>query len=147
MYDRMLETKLIDIFSWKEYAVHFVIPGDFKKWQKSEDNVLWWCIFVFLVCNISTERHTGTTIEQDTQQAVPCDTHCDSNQYPLITVLCLLAQLMIFVHTQHACYILLQWKWSCFLSLYSIVLDSNEIYFSINCNSPVTWLQRTHSSF
>ena len=43
-------------------------------------------------------------IEQDIQQAVPCDTHFDSNQYPLITVLCVLAQMMIFVHTQHACY-------------------------------------------
>ena len=29
--------------------------------------------FVFLVCSISTERYTGTIIEQDTQQAVPCD--------------------------------------------------------------------------
>ena len=69
------------------------------------------------MCSISTERYTGITIEQGTQQAVPCD----SNQYRLITVLCVLAQLMIFVHTQHACYILLQWKLCCFLSLYSIV--------------------------
>ena len=105
MYDRMLE-QTNWYFSWKEYTVHLL----FQKWQKSEDNVLWWYIFVFLVCSISAERYTGTTIEQDTQQAVPCDTHCDSNQYPLITVLYVLAQLMIFVHTQHTCYILLQWK-------------------------------------
>ena len=85
-------------------------------------------IFVFLV--ISTERCTGTTIEQGTQQAVPCDTHCDSNQYPLITVLCVLAQLMIFVHTQHACYILVQWKWKCFLSLYYIIPGSTKLMWN-----------------
>ena len=59
---------------------------------------------LFLVCSISTERYTSITIEQDTQQAVPCDTHCDSNQYPLITVLCVLAQLMIFVHATRMLY-------------------------------------------
>ena len=86
------------------------------------------------MCSISAEKYTGTTIEQNTQQAVPCDIHCNSKQYPLITVLCVLAQLMIFVHMQHACYILLllQWKWSCFLSLYSIVPASvQDIYSGI----------------
>ena len=57
-----------------------------QKWQKLENNVLWWYVFVFLVCSILTERYTGTTIEQDTQHAVPCDTYCDLNQNPLITV-------------------------------------------------------------
>ena len=59
---------------------------------------------------------------------MPCDIHGDSNQYPLITVLCVLAQLMIFVHTQHSCYILVQWKWCCFLSLYSIVPVSTQVH-------------------
>ena len=65
-------------------------------------------IFVFLVNSISTKRYTGTISEQDTQQAVPCDTYFDSDKNPLVTVLYVLAQLMIFVHTQHACYILVQ---------------------------------------
>ena len=48
-------------------------------------------IFVFLVFSISIGRYTGIIKEQDTQQAVPCDTYFDSNKNPLITVLCVLA--------------------------------------------------------
>ena len=118
MYERMLE--LIDIFPGRN-TPYTCYSYWFHKRQQLENYVLWWYIFVFLVCSISTKRYTGTIIEQDTQQAVACDTYFDSNKNPLITVLCVLAQLMIFVHTQHACKILLQWKWSCFLSLYSIV--------------------------
>ena len=106
MYERMLE-QTNWYFSWKEYTIHIIMFfGDIY--------------LLFLVCSISTEGYTGVIIEQDTQQAVPCDTYFDSNKNPLITVLCVLAQLMIFVHTQHACYILVQWKWCRFLSLYSI---------------------------
>ena len=83
MYDRILE-QTNWYFSWKEYTVYTCYFLCFQKWQKSENNVLWWYIFVFLVCGISTERYTGTTIEQDTQQAVPCDTYCDLNQTHVI---------------------------------------------------------------
>ena len=86
--ERSLRT--IDIFEinvvnsdvWKKartnqlifFTVHLLFLV-ISKVTKIRKYVLWWYIFVFLVCSISTERYTGTIIEQDTQQAVPCDTY------------------------------------------------------------------------
>ena len=82
-----------------------------SKVTKIRNYVLGW--FVFQVSSVSARRYTCTVVMQDTQQAVLFDTYGDSNSNPLKTVLCVLAQLMIFVHLLHlqpACYILYNWN-------------------------------------
>ena len=123
------EIHMVDSDVWKNARKHqlifFTVHLLFlviSKVTKIGKYVLWWYIFVFLVCSIATERYTGPLSSKTLNK--PCCVIHTSNQNPLITILCMLAQLMIFVHTQHACYILVQWRWSCFLSLCSIVRGS-----------------------
>ena len=52
-------------------------------------------------------KDVGSTIDQDIQQAILCDTHFDLNQNPYIAALYMLVQLKVAVHTQHSIFIYL----------------------------------------
>ena len=103
------EKKWLTFFLEEIHCMYTCYSYWFQKRQKLKNTVFW--VFVFLVCSISVGRYTGTTIKQDIQQAVLFDTYWDLSES---TVLCNL----MFVQLQHACCIIVQWKWSHFLSFY-----------------------------
>ena len=131
-------------FSWKEYTVHLLFLV-ISKWQKSEDNVLWWYIFVFLVCSISTEWYTGTTIEQDNKSCRVIHTVIRTSIHWYLYYPCLLNWWYLYTRNTHVIYYYNGNEVvSCPFILLSLVDTTNKIGEVTN---KLLWLlPRNHSS-